>query len=114
MFSCGGDPEATPAAPEPRRAGSSSVLPGVAGGALRWRLKFAEDAQGAESVAARFARACAEVASARAARREKNYKKQRNRRRNKLGSAERHIWDAMNDVALTDGGFSDGRDGRYR
>jgi hypothetical protein len=53
------------------------------------------------------------VASARAARREKNYKKQRNRQRNKLGSAERHIWDAMNDVALTDG-FSNGRDGRYR
>ena len=113
VFSCGGDPEATPeGAPEPRRAGSS-VLAGVAGGALRWRLKFAEDAEGAESVAARFARACAEVASARAARREKNYKKQRNRQRNKLGSAERHIWDAMNDVALTDG-FSNGRDGRYR
>ena len=113
VFSCGGDPELTPAAPEPR-VSNSSVLAGVAGGALRWRLKFAEDAEGAESVAARFARACAEVASARAARRVKNYKKQRNRRRNKLGSAERHIWDAMNDVALTDGGFSDGRDGRYR
>lgn len=76
---------------------------GVARGALRWRLNFAEDAEGAESVASRFARACREVASERAARREKNYKKQRNRQRNKLGSAERHIWNAMNDMALVDG-----------
>ena len=80
---------------------------GVARGALRWRLNFAEDAEGAESVAARFARACREVESARAARREKNLKKQRNRQRNKLGSAERHIWNAMNDMALVDGnGYS--------
>ena len=47
------------------------------------------------------------MASERAARREKNYKKQRNRQRNKLGSAERHIWNAMNDMALVDGnGYS--------
>ena len=76
---------------------------GVARGALRWRLNFAEDAEGAESVAARFARACREVESARVARREKNLRKQRNRQRNKLGSAERHIWNAMNDMALVDG-----------
>ena len=67
------------------------------------KLEVPPDAEGAESVAARFARACREVESARAARREKNLKKQRNRQRNKLGSAERHIWNAMNDMALVDG-----------
>ena len=87
----------------PTRSARVGAPAGVARGALRWRLNFAEDAEGAESVASRFARACREVASERAARREKNYKKQRNRQRNKLGSAERHIWNAMNDMALVDG-----------
>ena len=96
----GGIPEGPLASTRSARVGAPA---GVARGALRWRLNFAEDAEGAESVASRFARACREVASERAARREKNYKKQRNRQRNKLGSAERHIWNAMNDMALVDG-----------
>ena len=98
----GGIHEGREGIPKPRSARVGAPA-GVATGALRWRLNFAEDAEGAESVASRFARACREVASERAARREKNYKKQRNRQRNKLGSAERHIWNAMNDMALVDG-----------
>ena len=98
----GGIHEGREGIPKPRSARVGAPA-GVATGALRWRLNFAEDADGAESVASRFARACREVASERAARREKNYKKQRNRQRNKLGSAERHIWNAMNDMALVDG-----------
>ena len=99
----GGIPEGNPKPLAPTRSARVGAPAGVAPGALRWRLNFAEDAEGAESVASRFARACREVASERAARREKNYKKQRNRQRNKLGSAERHIWNAMNDMALVDG-----------
>ena len=99
----GGIPEGREGTRGITRSARVGAPAGVARGALRWRLNFAEDAEGAESVASRFARACREVASERAARREKNYKKQRNRQRNKLGSAERHIWNAMNDMALVDG-----------
>ena len=69
--------------------------------ALRWRLKFAEDDV---PIAERFRRACAEVEAARAARRERNHQKRKNRNLNRLAasSSERHIFRAMDDVSLVD------------
>ena len=69
--------------------------------ALRWRLKFAEDDV---PIAERFRRACAEVEAARAARRERNHQKRKNRNLNRLAasSSERHIFRAMDDMSLVD------------
>ena len=69
--------------------------------ALRWRLQFAEDDV---PIAERFRRACAEVEAARAARRERNHQKRKNRNLNRLAasSSERHIFRAMDDVSLVD------------
>ena len=69
--------------------------------ALRWRLKFAEDDV---PIAERFRRACAEVEAARAARRERNHQKRKNRHFNRLAasSSERLIFRAMDDVSLVD------------
>ena len=85
---------------EARQLGSSKLYlenSGLEKSALRWRLKFAEDAEGTESVASKFARACLEVETERRKKVDKNWKKQRNRDRNKLGNAERMIWNAMDD-----------------
>ena len=72
------------------------------GGALRWRLKFAEDDV---PIAERFRRAYLEVDAERAARREKNSQKRKNRNLNRLStsSSERHIYRALDDLSLVDG-----------
>ena len=64
---------------------------------LRWRLRFAEDLESAPSVAERFRAACESVRAERSARRAKNRTKARNRAINRLGSAEKHIYRAMED-----------------
>ena len=64
---------------------------------LRWRLCFAEDLESAPSVAERFRAACESVRAERSARRAKNRTKARNRAINRLGSAEKHIYRAMED-----------------
>jgi hypothetical protein len=71
---------------------------GLGAAALRWRLGFAEDADGV-SVAERFKRACEEVDAERKLKREKNRRKGRNRTLNKLGksSYERAMFDALDD-----------------
>jgi hypothetical protein len=69
---------------------------------LRWRLRFAEDLESAPSVAERFRAACESVRAERSARRAKNRTKARNRAINRLGSAEKHIYRAMED----DGGVA--------
>ena len=71
------------------------------GGALRWRLKFAEDDV---PIAERFRRAYLEVDAERAARREKNSQKRKNRNLNRMftSSSERHIYRALDDISLVD------------
>ena len=71
------------------------------GGALRWRLKFAEDDV---PIAERFRRAYLEVDAERAARREKNSQKRKNRNLNRMftSSSERHIYRALDDLSLVD------------
>ena len=84
-------------------AGAVTAGKALAGSALRWRLGFAEDRDDVP-IAERFRRACAEVEAARAARRERNHQKRKNRNLNRLAasSSERHIFRAMDDVSLVD------------
>ena len=72
---------------------------GVGQSALRWRLGFAEDKDDVP-IAERFKRACEEVEQERSIRREKNYRKGKNRRMRRLGSAEQHIHRALDDLSL--------------
>ena len=73
----------------------------LVGSALRWRLGFAEDRDDVP-IAERFRRACEEVEQERSVKREKNHRKNKNRRMRALGSAERHIYQSLDDVSLVD------------
>ena len=83
------------------KGGPLQTASALEGGALRWRLKFAEDDV---PIAERFRRAYLEVDAERAARREKNSQKRKNRNLNRLStsSSERHIYRALDDISLVD------------
>ena len=84
------------------KGGVGQTASALEGGALRWRLKFAEDDV---PIAERFRRAYLEVDAERAARREKNSQKRKNRNLNRMftSSSERHIYRALDDISLVDG-----------
>ena len=83
------------------KGGMGQTASALEGGALRWRLKFAEDDV---PIAERFRRAYLEVDAERAARREKNSQKRKNRNLNRMftSSSERHIYRALDDLSLVD------------
>ena len=91
----------TSAPRERREASRGQTASALEGGALRWRLKFAEDDV---PIAERFRRAYLEVDAERAARREKNSQKRKNRNLNRMftSSSERHIYRALDDLSLVD------------